>query len=130
MNALGLALLAAVLLALGLSETAAVRACSGLYVGAAGFFIVLSLVRERALVGAGEEMLPRAIRGALWTGAALAHGVQVAVLVGFPLAPSVGLFLLGLWILLVVAGAQFVSRPSASARTRDGATAHGRERPG
>jgi len=49
------------------------------------------------------------IRRGLWGGSFLAHAVQLSNLIGFPAGPSVGILLLGLWILLVMAAIQFVA---------------------
>lgn len=111
-NALGpalLALLAAVLLQLDLPADLLLRLCSGLYLLVAAFFAVLSLRRERALASAGELVLPPGLSRGLWAGSVLAHLVQLSNLVGYPAGPSVGVFLLGLWILLLMAAIQFVA---------------------
>lgn len=111
-NALGpalLALLAAILFLLNVPESLLLRICSGLYLVVAVFFGVVSLRRERTLAIAGELVLPTVVSRGLWTGSILAHLVQLSNLVGFPAGPSVGVFLLGLWILLVMAGIQFVA---------------------
>jgi hypothetical protein len=111
-NALGpalIALLAAVLFMLSIPELLALRVCSGLYLLAATFFAALSIRRERTLSRAGELVLPGLLSRGLWAGSFVAHLVQLTNLVGFPAGPSVGVFLLGLWILLLVAAIQFVA---------------------
>lgn len=111
-NALGpavIALLAAVLLEVGLGEAEATRLCSAVYLVLAAFFAVLSRRREVVLAQRGDLVLPRSIGVGLWTGSFVAHGIQLANCVGFPADPSVGVFLLGLWVLLSMAAAQFVA---------------------
>jgi hypothetical protein len=111
-NALGpalIALLLAVLMRFELSEVALARIGSAVYFATAPAFVALSIHRERALSSAGELVLPRWIGRTLWTGAIVAHAIQLANLVGFPMEPSIGVLLLGLWVLLGMASMQFVS---------------------
>ena len=118
-NALGpalLALLAFVLWRLAVPEPLLWWICSGTYLGTAAFFSLLSLRQERALRGAGADLMPRALSGTFWAGASLSHAIQLVNLVGYPAAPSDGMFLLGLWVLLVIAAAQFVFLLFASLR--------------
>lgn len=111
-NALGpalLALLAVVLQQLAVPEATLFRSCSAVYLVVAVFFGVLSIRQERSLASTGDLLLPSALRRVLWAGSALAHLVQLSNLVGWPLAPSLGVFLLGLWVLLCMAALQFVA---------------------
>jgi hypothetical protein len=111
-NALGsalLALFAFVLQLLGVPEPALWRVCSGLYLFVAVFLTLLSFRQERGLRQSGEVLLPNSFGRVIWVGAFSAHAVQVCNLVGFPAGPSVGVFLLGLWILLSLAAIQFVT---------------------
>jgi hypothetical protein len=111
-NALGpalLAMLAVVLFELGLAEATVVRICCGIYVSIAAFFVVLSIRRERHLASAGELLFPPLLTRAIWGGSSIAHLILLATLIGFPFGPSVGLFLLGLWVLLGIAATQFVA---------------------
>jgi hypothetical protein len=111
-NALGpalLALLAVVLQLLAVPEPALWRLCSGLYLGSAVFVGALSFREERSLARAGELFFAPSLSRSIWTGAFLAHLVQLSNLIGFPLEPSIGVFLLGLWMLLLLAGIQFVA---------------------
>lgn len=111
-NALGpalLALLAAVLHQLAIPQDLLFRFCSGLYLLVAVFFATLSLRRERALASTGSLVLPTGLSRGLWSGSMLAHLVQLSNFVGYPVDPSVGVFLLGLWILLLMAAIQFIS---------------------
>jgi hypothetical protein len=111
-NALGpalLALLAVVFQLLAVPEPGLWRLCSGLYLGSAAFVGVLSLRQERSLARAGELVFAPSLSRPIWAGAFLAHLVQLSNLIGFPLEPSIGVFLLGLWMLLLLAGVQFVA---------------------
>ena len=111
-NALGpalLALLALVLLETGVSEPLLWRLCSGVYLSFAIFFAALSLRHQRELSEKGELLLEGALNTGVWAGAFLAHALQLVNLIGFPAGPSLGLFLLGLWVLLLMAGVQFVA---------------------
>ena len=107
-NALGpaiLSLLAAVLLALELPEALALRLCSGIYLVGALLSGLLSLRYERVLSRTDSHVFPPALNRGMWGVSLLAHAVQVANLV----EPSIGLLLLGLWLLLSVAAVQFVA---------------------
>jgi hypothetical protein len=111
-NALGpalLSLLAIVLAELGMGEPALWRACSGVYVAAALFVGLLSLRHQRALSRAGELVFTGVLNASVWGGSFLAHAIELSNLLGYPAAPSAGLFLLGLWVLLAVAAVQFVA---------------------
>lgn len=111
-NALGpalLVLLAVVLLQLDLSEEVVLRTCSGIYLVVAAFSAASSALRERRLGQAGELVLPTTLSRSFWVGSMLAHLIQLSNLTGVPAGPSLGLFLLGLWILLCIAAAQFVA---------------------
>jgi len=111
-NALGpalLALLLAVLMRFPLSEVALARIGSAIYFMTAPVFAILSLRRERILASAGELVLPKSIGRALWGGSVVSHAIQLANLAGYPMEPSIGLLLLGLWVLLAMAGVQFVA---------------------
>lgn len=111
-NALGpalIALLAAVLFLFDLPEVLLFRFCSGSYLVLATFFAALSLRRERTLANAGELVLPASISRGIWIGASIAHLVQLSNVIGYPAGPSIGVFLLGLWILLLMASIQFVA---------------------
>jgi len=111
-NALGpalLALFAFVFQLLGVPEPALWRVCSGFYLIAAAFLTLLSLRQERELRQSGEVLLPDSFGRVVWVGAFVAHAVQLSNFVGFPAGPSVGVFLLGLWILLSLAAVQFVT---------------------
>jgi hypothetical protein len=111
-NALGpaiLALLAAVLGELEIPHDVLFRLCSGLYLLVAAFFGVVSIRQERVLRKGGELALPTRLSNGLWVASLLAHLVQLSNLVGYPAGPSVGVFLLGLWILLTMAAIQFVA---------------------
>lgn len=112
LNAIGpalLAMLAVVLYLLGVPESLLLRACSAVYLATASYFVALSLRRERTLATSGELVLPRGLGRAIWGLALIAHLVQISNLIGFPAGPSVGVFLLGLWILLLMAAIQFVA---------------------
>jgi hypothetical protein len=111
-NALGpamLALLALVLAQVGVPEPALWRLCSALYLIGATYFGWLSLRHERQLAQAGELLFTRGLNGMAQVGVVLAHAVELSNLIGFPAAPSAGLFLLGLWLLLALAAFQFVA---------------------
>jgi hypothetical protein len=111
-NALGpalLALLAAVLHQLDFSQHLLFRTCSGVYLLVAAIVAVLSMRREKTLAAESASVLPPRVSRALWFGSLLAHLVQLSNFIGYPADPSVGVFLLGLWMLLVVAAVQFVA---------------------
>ncbi len=108
-NSLGaalLAMLAFVLHRLHVPEPLLWRVCSGIYLVFAAGFIVLSVVQERSLRKTEGMKLPTPI---FWLAANLSHAVQLSNCVGFPWAPSEGMFLLGLYLLLALSAAQFVS---------------------
>ena len=111
-NALGpavLALLAMILVESGMAEPGVWRLCSGLYLGVAAFFGWASVREQRRLSQSGELLLTGALGIAVWTGSFAAHAVELVNLIGFPVGPSLGVFLFGLWILLAVATFQFVA---------------------
>lgn len=111
-NALGpalLALLALVLAEATMPEPLLWRVCSAIYLAVAVFFGLLSLRQQRALASSGELIFTGPLNVGVWLASLAAHLVELLNLVGFPLPPSLGLFLLGLWILLAVAGVQFVA---------------------
>lgn len=107
-NALGpglLGLLAVVLYVGDVPEPILLRICSAIYLVAAVFFALLSLKRERSLASEGGLVLPPLLGRAIWVGAILSYGVHLGNLA----VPELGLFLLGLWILLCMAAVQFVA---------------------
>ncbi|MCA9510757.1 MAG: hypothetical protein R3E88_11190 [Myxococcota bacterium] len=111
-NAIGpalLSLLAIVVLAGGVPEPVAWRLCSGVYLAVALFFGLLSVRQQRRLASSGELLFTGALNAAVWSGAMLAHALEVANLAGVLGGPSLALFLGGLWMLLAVAGVQFVA---------------------
>jgi len=111
-NALGpamLALLAIVLLAGDVREDIVWRACSAIYLAAATYFGVVSLRQQRKLSASGELLFRGSLNAAVWSGAMLAHAIELANFVGVGPAPSIAVFLGGLWVLLAVAGVQFVA---------------------
>jgi len=97
------------LMEFAISGAALARICSAIYLVFAPVFAGLSLRRERTLASSNELVLPASIGRGLWTGSGIAHLVQLSNLVGFPAEPSLGLFLLGLWVLLLMAAVQFVA---------------------
>jgi hypothetical protein len=111
-NALGpalLALLALIALASGLSGPLLFRGLSAVYLVAAVYFGLLSVRQQRELSAGGQLVFTGSLNAAVWAGSLLAHAIQLVNLLGFPAGPSLGVFLLGLWVLLVVAGVQFVA---------------------
>ena len=111
-NALGsalLALFAAVLHLLEMPRDLLFRICSGGYLLGAAYFAALSFRRERVLASAGALVLPAGLSRGLWVGSGIAHLVQLSNFVGYPAGPSLGIFLLGLWILLFMAAIQFTA---------------------
>lgn len=111
-NSLGpalLALLAVVLLELAVPQPALWRICSGLYLAVAVVAGVAAAREEVQLAGEGALVFPPALRRTFWAMSGLAHLCQLVNLVGVPFAPSVGLLLLGLWVLLALAGLQFTA---------------------
>jgi len=111
-NSLGpalLALLAVVLLELHMPEPAVWRVCSGLYLAVAFVAGVASAREEVRLAGEGALVFPPALRRTFWAMSGLAHLSQLVNLVGVPFGPSAGLLLLGLWVLLALAGLQFTA---------------------
>jgi hypothetical protein len=111
-NALGpavLALLALILLAGGMAEPGLWRLCSGIYLAGGAFFGWASIREQRRLSESGQLLFTGALGNAIWAGSFAAHAVELVNLIGFPLGPSLAVFLFGLWILLAVAALQFVA---------------------
>jgi hypothetical protein len=110
-NTLGpavLALLAVVLVELGIPEPGLWRLCSGLYlVGAAGG-VAASLLREREIAQSGEVAMSPGFRRVGWGMSIVAHGIELVNFIGYPAGPSLGLFLLGLWVMVALGAVQFV----------------------
>ena len=104
-----LALFPVVLDLLGVRPPALWRWASGLYIVGAPLFVWLSLRQERALSRTGRLVVPRVPSNVMWAVATSVHLIQLLNLIGWPLPPSAGLFLLGLWVLLCLAGAQFLT---------------------
>lgn len=108
LNAVGagfLALLPSLVVALGASEPLVWRLSSAVYVVSV-VLLTLPLAISQAIEVRG--LLARGLSSAFWTLSAAAHLVQLSNAVGFPFAPSFGGFLLGLMLLLGLAGIQFV----------------------
>jgi len=111
-NALGpaiLSLLAVVLAQVGVPEPGLWRLCSAFYLAGGAFFGALSLRHQRDLSRTGQLILTRSLHYALWIGSFVAHAIELSNLIGYPWPPSAGMFLLGLWVLLAMAGLQFVA---------------------
>jgi len=111
-NALGpalLSLLAGLLVVTGFPRPLLWQLGSGAYLAVAVFFGLLSLRQERELARSGELAFGPGLHYAFWTGTLAAHGIQAWNLLGLSGAPSAGLFLVGLWVLLLVAAVQFVA---------------------
>lgn len=111
-NALGpalLALLALILLRASFPEPLLWRLCSAVYLAVAAFFGLISLRHQRELAAADQLIFPGALNVGVWLGAFAAHAIQLVNLIGVPSPPSIGLFLAGLWVLVAVAGVQFVA---------------------
>lgn len=99
-----MALLPFLVAALGASGSAIWRISSGTYV--AGLFPMLPLATRQARDVSSRIQSP--YHKTFWSVSLVAHVVQLANLVGYPYPPSYGGFLLGIDLLLALAGAQFV----------------------
>jgi len=111
-NTLGpaiLALLAVVLLELRVPEPGLWRLCSGIYLAGGAVGVVTSLQRERAVAKSGDRVVPAWFTRIAWGMSAVAHSIEAVNLVGFPVGPSAGVFLLGLWVLVALGAMQFVA---------------------